>query len=460
MKARSATVAMAVAVASCGGLSERGQLPPEGQILLAVTTDAWLPPGPTEQGTVSVDRPALFEKLRIEFFAPGEMEPCRECVRDFGIDQRSVENGSASVGFVPQPGVSGYRVRVRIYHSGAGESAAEPRPSSSIEVVAALPPVAADGIVPMHVVLHTDDVGKPQGTLAAPSDANPGPPPRAVAGTWHADTLRGCSSPPRDGEACVPGGAFWMGDPGFTVPFERLVAVSPYFIDVREVSVKEVRASGLATLDTVALTADPYLYSADATKNIHYCTYTQKAADKEDLPVNCITRELARKVCAKRGADLPTEAQYEFVARARRGADFPWGEGDATCDDAVYGRSYDTSQPPPYHACMAKGAGVAPAGSGRLDRVRLGDREVVDLAGNLAEWTRDTYQTTDEPCFKANPVIDPLCTEPSAIEPTALLTRSSPWTDPGGSELRAAVRARTAAPQNPRVGFRCSRPDG
>jgi formylglycine-generating enzyme required for sulfatase activity len=388
-------------------------------------------------------------------------EPCRDCFRDFGIDHRAVETGNASIGFVPRTGVSGYRARVRLYHSGASESSAEPRPTSSIEVVAALPATPAEGIVRVHVVLHTDDIGRPRGSLDAPVEALPGEPPRGLAGTWHADLRRTCASPPKEGEACVPGGAYWQGDPGFNTPYERLVALSPFFIDVREVSVAEVRASGLAKLDAQALTADPYLYSADETKNIHWCTYTQRAADKEEMPVNCISRDLAKQICEQRGATLPSDAQFEFVAGARRGAAFPWGEGDPSCDDAIWGRSYEAEKPAPFRACASRGVGAASSGSGKLDRVRLGEVEVVDLAANLTEWVLDAYQTDEEPCKQLNPAVDHVCTEPSTVRAGRIAVRGSPWTDPGGSLLRASARSSTgaSAPQNVRIGFRCARPD-
>jgi formylglycine-generating enzyme len=458
MRARLSLATIVAALSACGGLTERGELPPEGQVVFAIATDAWLPPGPDE-ARGAIERPGLFEKLRVELIPPGERTPCRDCFRDFAIDHRAVETGKASVGFLPQPGASGYRVRVRLYHSGASESSAEPRPTSSIEVVAALPPVPVEGIVRVHVVLHTDDIGRPRGTVDAPIDVLPGEPPRGLAGTWHADLLRACGSPPKEGEACVPGGAYWQGDPGFNTPYERLVAVSPFFIDVREVSVAEVRATRLASLDTQAGKADPYIYSDDANVGQHYCTYTFRTGDKEDMPCNCISRELAQKVCEMRGASLPTDAQFEFVAGARRGALYPWGEGEAGCEDAIWGRTYELDKPAPFRACASHGVGVAKVGSGKLDRVRMGDVEVVDLAANLAEWVRDTWQADTEPCKTLNPAIDHVCTEPSTVTPNRIAVRGSPWTDPGGSLLRAAARSSTGAPQNIRAGFRCARPD-
>ena len=436
------------------------ELAPEGQIVLGVATDAWLPRGPDDPPD-AVETAPLFSRLRVELFAPGDDVPCPECTRDFDLDARTANEGSASVGFVPRAGVSGYRARVRVYRTGPSESYAEPRPRSTMEAVVALPVVAADGVVRVHVVLHTADLGAPRGTLDAPIDPEQGDPPTGLAGTWSADVRRTCAAPAGQGEACVPGGAFWMGDPAFAVPYERLVAISPFYLDVREVTVGEVRASGLATLDTVKLTADPYLYSADASKSIHWCTYTQNAGAQEDMPVNCVTRDLAARYCAKIGKRLPTEAEIEFASGARRNATYPWGETTAGCDDAVFARSYDATKPPEFRACASVGVGAARAGSGKLDRVRFtaDGAEVVDLAGNLAEWVADAYEDTDEPCFAATVATDPLCTVESAKTPSNVLVRSSAWSDPGGPFLRAAVRSFTqaSAPQNPRIGFRCAR---
>src|SRR6185436_19579915 len=181
-------------------------------IVIGVTTDAWLPRGPDEERG-EIEYTALFERLRVELYPSGEAAPCAGCYRDFGIDHRSVNEGRASFGFLPRKNVSGYRARVMLYHTGPSESYADPRPRSTIETVVDLPVVADDGIVDVHVVLRTDDLGRPSGTLDAPVAPEGGRAPVGIAGTWHADLRRGCAAPAGAGEACVPGGAFWMGDP-------------------------------------------------------------------------------------------------------------------------------------------------------------------------------------------------------------------------------------------------------
>src|SRR5262245_48475025 len=88
-------------------------LPPNGQILITVTTDAPLPPPAGE--VLGPDDPLpLFDRLRIEVFRPGETMPCAECVNEFDVDRDLVRAGRASFGVTPPVGVSGYVARVRL----------------------------------------------------------------------------------------------------------------------------------------------------------------------------------------------------------------------------------------------------------------------------------------------------------------------------------------------------------
>ncbi|APR78038.1 serine/threonine kinase [Minicystis rosea] len=440
---RAATASIAALLSGCSA----GTLPPEGQVLLFVDTDALLP-DPRE---AAPDQPALFERLRIEIFEPGAMDPCAGCSREFGIDHPTVFEARASVGVVTRPGESGYRARVRLYRT-VGSDIFEPRPTSTLEAVVRLPAVRDEGIVAVHVVLRTDDLGAPQGTLASPLDASPGPATGGLAGTWAAAAQRDCAGAAGPGEVCVRGGAYWMGDLTIgesygSVSSERLVVVSPFYLDATEVTVGGWRASGLPTSGNVA----PHSSSDPG------CTYTAAPDQFDQHPVNCITRAASEAYCAKKGARLPSEAEWEFVASARRSAYAVWGNDPAGCGDAVFARSDEPQAAAVSKECLALGAGVAPVGSGVLDRLALDGGTIVDLAGNLTEWVADAWAEQGEPCWSEPVSYDPLCVAEGA--PKAYTIRGANFRHPG-SQLRAALRADVDATGNPFsevIGFRCAR---
>ena len=88
---------------------------------------------------------------------------------------------------------------------------------------------------------------------------------------------------------------------------------------------------------------------------------------------------------------LPTEAEWEYVARAGRRSFFPWDEGSR--DDACrIGNSFDkqgqthfpAQEPSP---CDDGAVFTAPVGSYQPNRFKL-----FDMAGNVWEWVEDCYQ--------------------------------------------------------------------
>jgi formylglycine-generating enzyme required for sulfatase activity len=440
-------LALAAALAvSCKGET----LPPYGQLVVYVTTDATLPPAPGEPPTPG-DAPPLFDRLVVDLFAPSETDPCAGCSREFAPTRTLVDDGQASFGFVPHAGLAGYRARVRLYRT-AGE-AAGPRVRSTIESVVLLPVTADEGITEVTVVLHTDDVGQPRGTLDAPVDPDPGPAPRGLVGTWHADARRACDGDPRSGEACMPGATLWMGDPLADEASERLAVVSPFFVDVSEVTVAAYRASGLAKLD---VPANPITNSSDNPR----CNFTLDPSPLDDYPVNCLSVDYAEPFCAKRGARLISEAEFELVAGGRSGFTYPWGDELPACDDAVWGRSDDTTLLAALRPCANApgGVGSMKVGTGKRDRVALAGGDVVDLAGNVAEWTRDAWSPPGRGCFIApGPLVDFVCAGDHGGDATQRALRGGDWGDIEFA-LRATIRVGSAIDQrSTRIGVRCTR---
>lgn len=467
-RARVMAVGTLLACAAACGNDERR--PPIGQLLLYIETDAPLPAAPGE--SLGPDDPApLFDRVRIEVFPPGQRSPCIECTHEFDVDRRIVAERRASVGITPPPGVTGYRARIRLFRAAHGSIGGEPRPDASIDVTTSLPPAPAEGIVSATVTLRTENVARPSGSLDAPV---PAAPRAAEALPLWAPAMRAyCTRPPAPGEVCIPGGAFWMGNPlltAFHAPGDsvvmRIAALAPFFLDDREVRVDRFRAS------MVAISGDPMRHAPDdgSPGPIIHCTYTDAIGNDEDLPVNCVSWARARAHCASRGADLPTEAQLQYAAGALEGRLYPWGEDSPTCSDAVYARAPHVLAVE--HVCP--GNWVLPAGNGDRDRIALRQGVLLDLAGNLSEMALDLWNLQTESCWGAGVFFEPLCTTPSS-DPNANgqhTVVAGSFLDPAGAitvaQRRPAFsfsRAQAAgpaggihAPQFAGIGFRCARP--
>lgn len=458
---RKALAALALAACACGG-AEQKTLPPFGQILLYVDTDAPLP-APAGEKLGLTDPIPLFDRVRIEVFRPGETTPCADCRHEFDLDRRLVGEGRASVGIRPPPRTSGYVARVRLFRAIQVE-AGEPRIDGALDTTVALPPVEPEGITPVTVVLRTEDLARPIGTRAEPVAPQLGAPAGGLAGTWAPAKRRDCGAAPRPNEVCIPGGAYWKGhtlrgdapeDPA-TV---RIAAVSPFFLDRTEVTVAAFREAGIAQKN------DPFPFLNETQDVKISCTYTDQVGNNESMPVNCLSWDMARAYCQSQGADLPTEAQFEYVAGGLANKTYVWGDDIPSCGDAVFARWQNISR---LYSCP--GSSPEPAGSGARDRLVLPGGTVYDINGNVAEYIRDLYNLRSERCWGLGVFLDPVCDEDHATlregRPHTLM--GGTWVDIAGS-LAATSRGPTLPFSNMKstnpnvlaaflgVGFRCAR---
>jgi formylglycine-generating enzyme len=147
------------------------------------------------------------------------------------------------------------------------------------------------------------------------------------------------------------------------------------------------------------------------------------------LPVTLVAFDDARRYCAFRGGRLPTEAEFERAARGPRRRAYPWGNtwhGKL----ANHGRSgVDSSDDSDGFAELA------PVGSFPDGATPEG---VLDLAGNVEEWTADRFS----PTYGSPPGSERAVRGGSYLSPASF--------------LRGA--ARTGKPpetREPTLGFRC-----
>ena len=208
------------------------------------------------------------------------------------------------------------------------------------------------------------------------------------------------------------------------------------------------------------------------------------AALHEDLPLNCTAYIYASKYCRLWGGTLPTEAEFEYVASGLASRYYVWGAAEPTCTDAVWGRlpKYllpdsdmpclgalpDASEPSPF---LVRVPADTADMNDSLNQARARDRLVlptgtlVDLAGSVAEFSRDRWNEASESCWAGSTVLhDPVCETPSKVHPGTRSVRGGAFTDALTEQaaahreyLLASDSATGARHFSVRTGFRCVR---
>ena len=181
--------------------------------------------------------------------------------------------------------------------------------------------------------------------------------------------------------------------------------------------------------------------------------------DRPELPVTDVSWDDAHRFCAFRGARLPTEAEWERVARGASGRRYPWGMlpnpklanlGALDVGSVIVPSSSSSALAgliiagvPDDHDGFV---GLSPVGAFPTGGTPEG---VVDLAGNAAEWVEDAWEDGYDPAELVNPG------GPS----TGILrvVRGGSYRQPM-SMIRGASRGfRFPSTRDPDLGFRCAR---
>jgi len=187
---------------------------------------------------------------------------------------------------------------------------------------------------------------------------------------------------------------------------------------IRKVSI------GALCMDTTKVTVAAYRVCVKAGKcpPEGKCLYHNPRLD--DHPTDCVTWADADRFCRAADKRLPTEEEWEYGARGTERRRYPWGNEDPHYDFKSYAYREFCQTPPGQEPC--------PVGQFRRFASPFG---LLDMAGNLAEWTSSDYCEPKGPCGK--------------------IVRGSGG--PSLGELRGAHReAQAPMTRDSTLGFRCA----
>lgn len=268
------------------------------------------------------------------------------------------------------------------------------------------------------------------------------------------------------GMTLIPGGTFWMGsaeddkDADSDELPRHEVKLDAFCLDKTEVTVNAFKPCATskqndAQCGPVQVTVEWSNYTPDDVK-LWSKLCTGNKPDHGDHPINCVDWTQADTYCRWAGKRLPTEAEWERAARGGDDRKYPWGDDkpDKTKLNACGKecREMGAKLSPSHWAVMYEeddGYGAtAPVG-----KFPPNPYELLDMAGNVWEWTADWYA----PYEKSKEVLmNPKGPDKIPLDSTRVL-RGGGWGNSDPSWVRAAFRGRIAlADRYYFVGFRCA----
>jgi formylglycine-generating enzyme required for sulfatase activity len=313
-----------------------------------------------------------------------------------------------------------------------------PRPSAAAPLTATAPAgvgTAAPGSSPL-----ASSSPRAAGSVAAPAEASGAPAavpaaPRVLAAGEAPTSPADCP----EGEVFVPPtppGGFPMGhsDRGMTDRPHPVVLTRGFCMDSTEVTVRAYKACVDAGACKLPFLAD------------QFATYPRFP----DHPVNMVNWLKARAYCGWAGKRLPTEAEWEWAATGPERTKYPWGNspepvcGAELADFTPLGAP--KSNPGGDVGCFGGGPSAVKAHPRGAKHWPGG--AIHDLAGNVWEWTEDSYEP-----YATEPRTDPLVRAQSVNH----AIRGGGWNRPPRA-LQGWFRGSAIHRyQVPGLGFRCVR---
>jgi formylglycine-generating enzyme required for sulfatase activity len=288
-------------------------------------------------------------------------------------------------------------------------------PRASFPKILLAIPFAVGALVALFFVLRD----KPQaGSGVASAGTGTGTSAAPIAGASGSASSSGATVAPGAcpmGMIAIPGGGMFMGARDLVAfadakPPHR-VQISAFCLDKTEVTVAAYQAcvdkgSCERALDHVSW---PNVTDAQKKKYSGFCNAGK--ADKGTHPINCVAWAMADNYCRQAGERLPTEAEWEYAARGSSQKKYPWGDDPPSAkflnacgsECAEHWKKAENETRKTMFEESDGHVGTAPVGSFPAGASAHG---VLDLAGNVWEWTSDFYEPYAETDAN-NPPVDP-----------------------------------------------------
>ena len=218
------------------------------------------------------------------------------------------------------------------------------------------------------------------------------------------------------------------------------VTLSAYFIDRYEVSTTEYQLCVNNGPCTAAATG---------------ANYNAGVLGRGNHPINGVTWSQAKAYCEWVGKRLPTEAEWERAAKGPDHQRFPWGNScpnswGTYCSSLEWGLSTAKANGDDFYTGDGFAA-TAPVGSFLLGSNNGASPDgLLDMAGNVAEWTADWYGATT---YTAAAAVNP--TGPSTG--TQRVVRGGGWNSTGPTMRTSARHSLAPTSYGTTLGFRCAK---
>ena len=200
-----------------------------------------------------------------------------------------------------------------------------------------------------------------------------------------------------EGSVLIPGGSMFMGarDLNDDAKPPHEVTITSFCLDRTEVTTRAYGACVEKGMCERALEQVSWTGVSAAAKKRYSPFCNAGKPDRGEHPVNCVAWPMADNYCKKSGGRLPTEAEWEYAARGSNQRKYPWGDDPPSAkllnacgkECALWGDKNAEKHSTMYDDDDGFSA-TAPVGSFPAGAAAHG---VMDLAGNVWEWTADNY---------------------------------------------------------------------